>query len=340
LSGSPGSTIVNNRSFGFAEGFTFYGDSATDRQRRYAEMKAFGAGWVRIDADWWQVEPTQGRRDWTRLDAFVNDASAAGLKVLLIVNYSAPWASGGNDKAPPTLGGYSYYRDFAVALTQRYPRSKVPAFEIWNEPNLTSFWTGTVDQYWDMFSVAADGIHAADRSAIVLPAGWGNRAAPNGSYDWLKRGFDRGLQSKWDAVATHPYNWPFPVERLECSTPEYNAWGVVSAGQLCGQLPRIRQLMVDRGDGAKQIWATEFGTPSPYSADSRRIVTLDVAAQDMANAMRLWHSYAWAGPMFVYTYRDPGTNAADPEQIFGLVTRGWVKKQPLYDSLHQALTGP
>src|SRR5215210_2768068 len=65
-----------------------------------------GAGWVRIWASWEAAEPERGRwSPWvvTKLNADVNAAKAKGLRVLVVVQRTPAWASGGKGGIqPPT----------------------------------------------------------------------------------------------------------------------------------------------------------------------------------------------------------------------------------------------
>src|SRR5829696_6092075 len=63
-----------------------------------------GIGWIREDFTWARIEPERGTRDWQRTDELMRAAAAAGVDVLAILDYSAPWAtsdSGGDLEAPP-----------------------------------------------------------------------------------------------------------------------------------------------------------------------------------------------------------------------------------------------
>jgi xylan 1,4-beta-xylosidase len=40
-------------------------------------------------------------------------------------------------------------------------------FEVWNEPNLKAFWTGTQDEYFQLYRRTAEAIKTVDRSLKV-----------------------------------------------------------------------------------------------------------------------------------------------------------------------------
>jgi polysaccharide biosynthesis protein PslG len=70
------------------------------------------------------------------------------------------------------------------------------------------------------------------------------------------------------------------------------------------------------GDGAKQIWPTEMGAPTGTSSQAVSERAQAQLVKDMYAKLKGW---SWAGPGFLYNYRDKGTNLADREQNFGLV---------------------
>src|SRR6185369_4514562 len=58
--------------------------------------KAAGLGWVRIDLNWFNCEPSQGNYDFALLDSVVDAAKARGLSVLAVIAYGPAWASTGD----------------------------------------------------------------------------------------------------------------------------------------------------------------------------------------------------------------------------------------------------
>src|SRR5665811_782195 len=82
-------------------------------------MAAAGMTWVRADFYWSAIELQRGRFSWGATDAFVRAATARGLRVLALADYTPSWArSGPTDKYPPT--NPSDYATFVQAAAQRY----------------------------------------------------------------------------------------------------------------------------------------------------------------------------------------------------------------------------
>ena len=54
--------------------------------------------------------------------------------------------------------------EFAKHLVRRYGLDEVRKwyFEVWNEPNLSGFWSGTKDEYFKLSKASADGLKSVD----------------------------------------------------------------------------------------------------------------------------------------------------------------------------------
>jgi hypothetical protein len=90
--------------------------------------------------------------------------------------------------------------------------------------------------------------------------------------------------------------------------------------------------MSANGDGAKQIWATEFGAPTGSTSNS---MTEAGQAQLVTDAYTKLKSWTWAGPAFFYSYRNVGTNFSNVEDNFGIIRYDWSLK-PAYAAYQAA----
>jgi polysaccharide biosynthesis protein PslG len=96
--------------------------------------------------------------------------------------------------------------------------------------------------------------------------------------------------------------------------------------------------MVDHGDGAKQIWATEFGSPTSGVAGDGHVDEKTQAAI-MTDAMGQWSKRTYAGPFFVFEFRDNGTNPQVKNDWFGLVSHDLTRTKPAYSAYRRLATG-
>src|SRR4051794_4372297 len=129
--------------------------------------------------------------DYTETDRLGSTAAARRIHVLPVLMSAPGWASrspGFTRAAPSNFDAYAAY---AADLVERYgpdgsfwsehpelPRIPIRRWQIWNEPNLRSFWP---DQPWApdyvrMLQLAHDAIHRADPRAKVVLAGLPNQS--------------------------------------------------------------------------------------------------------------------------------------------------------------------
>ncbi|MBS1708128.1 MAG: beta-xylosidase [Armatimonadetes bacterium] len=92
--------------------------------------------------------------------------------------------------------------EFAKHCVARYGLSEVRQwhFEVWNEPNLDAFWSGTQEEYWRLYTVAAEALKAVDTELKV-----GGPASAEAL--WIPDFLDylRSSGAPCDFVSTHAY---------------------------------------------------------------------------------------------------------------------------------------
>src|SRR4028118_353033 len=115
-------------------------------------------GWRNAYADWSIVEPNKGEWHFEYLDSDIALAQQHRVEMMLILKYTATWAS-----ARPTEPGCCYplpwtskgntaeprniedWRNYIRTVATRY-KGRVHYYELWNEPNVPRFYSGTVEQ--------------------------------------------------------------------------------------------------------------------------------------------------------------------------------------------------
>ncbi|GAA2150988.1 hypothetical protein GCM10009760_45900 [Kitasatospora kazusensis] len=153
--------------------------SPSARQSEIASMRAAGISWVRMDAEWWTVEPSQGVFDWSNPDVTADAMLAGGMNLVVLLNESPVWARRAAGTAPlnspwPTPDP-QLYAEYCGQAAAHYAAKGVHVFELWNEPNLdTGANTAAGWGYqspWgfaDLAVAAYPAIKAADPKALVL----------------------------------------------------------------------------------------------------------------------------------------------------------------------------
>ena len=295
---------------------------ADQRNRQLDEVDAVGAGWVRFDVKWSDVQSGGATSFyWARYDAMVDGAQARGLQILANLAYSPAWArpGGTNDKfAPDTAERRDAYARFAAAAVERY-RGRIGAWELWNEPNNTMFWQPAPNaaSYAALLASAYPAIKTVDPAATVIAGATSPAATAGGRIDevqFIQGVYAAGGRGHFDAWSHHPYDFNLAPGT---SNPDSGWW------QMYGSTPSIRSVMAANGDGAKKLWATEHGLPSSgYGA-----LTEATQAAWLGQAHQLWRGFSWAGPLFNYMMRDSASPGNTGYWYYlGLSRDDWSRK--------------
>ncbi len=280
--------------------------------------------------------------DWSHPDNVVNAAEAWGMKVLLRVDHPPSWANGTGGTHPPN--NPNDFGDFMYAMASRY-RGKVDAYEIWNEPNLNYEWGGQTPSpsgYTALLAACYPRIKTADPSALVVSAGLATTgdggSGAMGDLHFIRGMYDAGAKPYFDVLGSHPYGGRVSPDATWDST-----------GLYFYRVKEQHDVMVQKGDGAKPVWATEFGWVVNTSCDlgyhNQMKVSESQQAQYLARAyQKAKAEWPWLQVMFLFNL-DFGAvqwyETCDPIRWFSIVYREGEKNQrhgdpifrPAYDSL-------
>jgi cell division septation protein DedD len=321
-------------SSGPAVGVQFHAtwSSYTDAQRTAVldKLQAAGVKWVRVDAGWASIEPAGPGQvnQWyvDLLDRVVDQARARGINVLLTLWLTPGWANGGAGTiAPPgNVADYARVAGWAAA----HFKGRVGAWEIWNEPNMSGFWSGSVAQYVSLLKVAYPAIKAADPSAQVVLGG-----PSENDTTWLAAAYAAGMQGSFDVMATHPY---MGVADAPPETPDDGTIYTLS------HVSAVRSLMVQNGDASKPIWFTELGwsTHDNWSGVPNwdRGVTLSQQADYVVRTLKYVQSnYPYVTNVFWYEERNDTSGNVQLDN-YGLLYNDLTPK-PAFTALQSYLTG-
>ncbi len=288
-------------------------DAAAEAKRDYeiGQWSELGVKLVRRDLSWRSIEPERGVFDFTLPDRMVDATDSVGGETLGLLVYGNDWATAGTDETNVPPDDPTDFANYAAAVADRY-RGRIRHYEIWNEENAgIRFWKPVEDPvgYAELLVEAADRIHEVDPEAKVSLGGLfhPDLAFYTSGPVFLEAVFDAApdLASHIDAVAFHPYRYPF-------DEPEERQTQESQTEAICG----MYQLMEDRGAGELELWITEMGwhtAPVSFFAG--------VSEQDQATYLvrSVVLSLAQGVPVYSwYTFRDGGEDPANQEEMFGL----------------------
>lgn len=246
-----------------------------------------GQGAVRLwdsGVRWIQLEATKGNFSWTRMDELVALAEANDEEILYCLGQPPVWATGGAvgggsisgyNNAPPSSD--QDWIDYITAVATRY-LGRIKAYEVWNEPNLLGFYSGTVARLAELTSLAYDTIKAIDPTAIVVsPSVTGDTGSSAGN-SYLRSFLNEGIADKFDAVGIHLYVFPGQPESIFDTMRAYRA------------------VMEEFGIQDREVWNTEFtyhnhrdqyGTQfeSTFTSTEAERMPFDVAAGNLVRLM-------------------------------------------------------
>jgi Glycosyl hydrolases family 39 len=267
--------------------------------------------------NWPDLEPNKGQWHFERLDRYLSLAQQHGTSVLLPLGGSPWWASTRPQLASPYSPGFTAapanlddWRTYVRTVVTRY-KGRIPAYEIWNEPNLNDFWSGTTDQMLALTREASQIIHSVDPSALVVsPSATADFGIP-----WLQAFLQQGGGQFVDVIGYHFYVNP------HTKSPE----------EMVSLIEDVRQVIAANHLQNKPLWNTECGWLQPAHFDSD-----EAAAGYLARAFVLawaagiqrFYWYAWDNKsLAVRTYDETDRIVLPAGRAFEVIQRWLVGAQ-------------
>ena len=345
---------------GIATAATLLRMSDATLNSRLNDIHNLGTTWIRVDFSWPVIQPdNSGVYHWSMYDRVVKAAGAHQLKVLAVLDYTPKWAvepvcaklvitEAAATKCEPL--SVTTFARFAREAAIHYRHLPVRAWELWNEPNLSSYWKvaqanksvwSSPLSYARLANAAALQIRQNDPGSLIITGGLAplfEAVYPKGYQqgDFLARILPHLNPRLFDGVGIHPYSWPV----LPSKAAVYNAFYTIDHGS---PQYNLQTIMTNAGWGKKQIWATEFGAPTvgtsqvtkPTTTSRPDHVTESVQAQIIVQGVVQWYAQANAGPMFIQSDSDRWLPDVKNEDGFGLRREDGSAK-PAYNALKKA----
>lgn len=271
-----------------------------ERAGQLARLASIGVRLERINFTWHKLEPKPNNFDFAGLDAVVDDATAAGVRLIAVACYGNPAypqirGAGPGTALPlddpsevffPPKDPADYAR-FVATITARY-KNRVTDYELWNEQNLGYRFfrpDASPSHYAAMAKQAAQAGHAECASCRYVIGGL-SMPQPVPRIELYKIGPDYlrelyaatpDLNSFVDGIAYHPYQYPK-------DPPEHDtaAFEDRFQGSLETQTKNLEGIVQAAGGPRVPLWITENGWPTnpdvPASDEEiARIFGADVA---------------------------------------------------------------
>lgn len=191
---------------------------------------------------WPWLEPKKGEWHFEVLDKLVSLAQEHQVEVTLCLGMSPAWAS----SRPTEKGAYGPgtaaepkniddWRNYVRTVAARY-KGRIHYYEIWNEPNLKSFYTGNVKQMVTLTREAYNVLKEVDPTAFVI-----SPSATGTGFPWTDEFLAKGGGNFTHYIGYHFYVTPRQPEAMAES------------------IAKIRSIMNKHDFAFKQLWNTEAG---------------------------------------------------------------------------------
>jgi hypothetical protein len=250
-----------------------------------------GAVRIRDEYYWSSVETEKGVYTFPEsYDAYIKKAHECGLEPLIILNY-------GNDLYPDvkTEEGLAGFLGYVEVVVGHLKELGVNSYEIWNEWNSG----GTPSSYFTLAKATAEKIREVDPEAFIVAGG-----ALGYDSTWLKSLVDMGICDYTDALSFHPYYFP--------SNPEN--------GGFIPNYQNLRDYLNQKGVRPEyELWCTETGFPT-HDANMGGMSEAMSAACGVQMYVTNLANLGVVDKIFWYDLQNDGTNSADQEHNFGMVS--------------------
>jgi polysaccharide biosynthesis protein PslG len=292
-----------------------------------AEAKALHAKIVRVEVLWSDLQPTGPNANDPKAVAYtdrvVNDAAAAGIRVILLVDGTPCWASSApaplREKCVPTRSSRanswppSKPADFAAFtsyLAKRYG-SPGTAIEVWNEPDQANedYFAGPhkAARYAALLRAAYPAIKQANPQVSVLA---GSLVGSNGVF--LRSLYTAGIKGFYDGLAVHFYTLTLAAVRA------------------------IHGVQLANGD-TTPLWLDEFGWSSCWPRHRIELeqgcVTAQTQAANFSDVFRSLATTPYIAAEVIFKLQD------SPGEAFGVLSMSRVRK-PSFAALSRVLVSP
>jgi hypothetical protein len=228
---------------------------------------------------WPNLEPAKNRWRFEMLDRYVAIAAEHHVGLLLPLGLSPTWASARPLEKSTYRPGFAAeprdmedWRTYVRTVARRY-KGKIQAYEIWNEPNLKQFWSGTVDQMIALTGEASRIIRGIDPQALIV--------SPSATQDrgvaWLAEFLSKGGGNFVDVIGYHLYVAPQPPEAT------------------LTLVSNVKRVMLQAGISGKPLWNTEAGwfLHKPFPDELAAAYVVREFILNWAAGVQRLYWYAW-----------------------------------------------
>ena len=268
----------------------------------YDDLDELGVRLMRVDFRWGGIQPGPERWDFDRFDKYTAAAKEHGVGVLALLDFD----NNAVEQSPEGSKREHYIAPEDIPLFLEYVRrtvgrykDRVAAWEIWNEPDIDRFWTGTMEEFYELARRTAETVREVAPEATILGSAM---TGPMGAMS------PEGIEGMHASGALDAVD--HPVMHLYVTDPR----------AYYGEFWKTRNAAAKYGHKGT-IWITELGDPDggvyPWRASSDLLAEHAIKSHTIATAVGI-EKLIW----YCYRDRDTGSQrekAKDSEGFFGLI---------------------
>jgi Glycosyl hydrolases family 39 len=260
---------------------------------------------------WPDLEPKKGAWRFDTLDFYVGLANKHNVEPLLPLCFSPDWASARPEENTPYLHpgnaaepkNIEDWDEYVRTVATRY-KGSIHEYEIWNEPNLKGFFSGTPEQMLQLTREAYRILKDVDPSnTVVSPSATGYGGVP-----WLDRFLQLGGGKYVDVIGYHFYVEKPPEATLEL-------------------IAKVKTVMSRHGLEGKPLWDTELGwarpKPFPSEQEAAAYVARAYILHWAAGVKRLYW-YAWDQQVFALQMVGTDSKSLKPAAFAYAEIENWL----------------
>lgn len=282
---------------------------------------------------WPWLEPRKGEWRFNKLDKMVGLANEHQVQVVLPIGLTPAWASsrptersayGPGFAAEPT--NLEDWRNYVRTVVTRY-KGKIQYYEIWNEPNYKSMYSGDINKLVALEKTAYEIIHSVDPAARLVSPSVGIADNAINWPDWVRKFATAGGYIYCDVIGVHLYVSPKPPETV---------------------LDMLQTFKANLGNVNKPIWNTEFGwliENQNTIVKPQKVVFTKVLSPDEASSyIARYYIINWASDierciLYSWDHREMGLTEADgvtlkePAYAYGMIYN-WLVGSKMLECIH------
>lgn len=263
-------------------------------------IKKSNVGTFRCEFDWtacdlgWEELPVFAPQ--TAVSDMKKAASESGVKQMVILGLSAVGkygfkVQGDFPSTPEQMQAWKTYVENVV----KYMGDDAYGYEVWNEPNHSTFGTGGPDMYADMAKVACKTVKEVDPTKKVAVMSFTGLQSSK-YFEWYTQALDSGAADYADAISVHPYCQGMPGETI------------------LGAVKRFKETAKERTGKDFEMWHTEQGWPIGEFNQ-----TEEVQAEYFTRYYMHERANGVLENLMVYDLTDDGALSSERENRFGIM---------------------